>query len=225
MKKYAAFIFILVGIFITSQLAAQVESKTQGTSQTTEKKSDTNSNEKAPPAVQSSKTAPGKTATETSTKTQSKEATSTTSKQANSTTTKGTVTTSKNLKTGKMFDAQGNVLYSYDELGYIRNPKNRVFCQYTTKGEIIKKRAVVGTAVNGVFKDKNGKEYARIAQEGKVVDANSKTVGTIKDDGTVVDSKGNKIGSAPGVDKNVVVMMYFYKDLLDTKSGQSSTKK
>lgn len=119
-----------------------------------------------------------------------------------------------------MYDAQGKLVYSYDQLGYVRNAKNRVYFQYTTKGEIIKKRNVVGTAVNGIFQDRFGKEYARIVQEGKVVDAKSQPVGAVKDDGTVLDNKGNKIGSAPGVDKNVVVMVYFYNYLLEPKSGK-----
>jgi hypothetical protein len=218
MKKYAVFMLILVSIFLASQLTAQVESKTQGTGQTTEKKSDTKSNDKAAPPVQSSKTKPGTTGSGQTTGTQPKQGTSTSSQP-------GTVTGSKSIKTGKMFDAGGNLIYSYDELGYIRNPKNRVFCQLTPKGEIIRKRVVVGTAVNGIFQDKFGREYARIVQDGKVVDAKSKSVGTIKDDGAVLDKSGTKIGSAPGVDKNVIVIIYFYKDLLDPKADKSSVKK
>jgi hypothetical protein len=39
--------------------------------------------------------------------------------------------------------AQGNLTYSMDQLGYIRNPKNRTIAQYTTSAEIIRKRAVI----------------------------------------------------------------------------------
>ena len=221
MKKYSFLIFILAGIIVASQSFAQVDSKTQGT-QSTEKKSETNTSDKTVPAVQSSKTGPTSTKTGQSTQTQSKQGTSATSKQGTTTTTtqSGTVTSSKNIKTGNMYDAQGNLVYSYDQLGYVRNAKNRVYFQYTAKGEIIKKRNVVGTAVNGVFQDRFGKEYARIVQEGKVVDGKSQPVGAVKDDGTVLDTKGNKIGSAPGVDKNVVVMVYFYKNLLEPKSAK-----
>jgi hypothetical protein len=202
MRRFAALTMLLVGIFLSSQLSAQVDSKTQGTGTTNDKKSGTNT-EKTVPAVQSSKEKPGSTTTGGQT---------------------GTVSGTKILMTGKMFDATGTLIYSYDELGYIRNARNRVFCQLTPKGEIVRKRVVVGTVKNGIFQDKFGKEYARIVQNGKVVDANSKAVGTIKDDGTVVDKNGTKLGSAPGVDKNVIVIIYFYKDLLDPKAGKSSVK-
>lgn len=135
----------------------------------------------------------------------------------------GTVSSAKSAKTGSMFDATGTLAYSYDQLGYVRNAKNRVFFQYTTKGEIIKKRVVVGTVSKGVFQDRFGKEYARFIQEGKLIDANSKPVGTVKDDGTVLNKNGTKIGSAPGVDKNIVAIVYFFNEVLDTK--QSKTKK
>jgi hypothetical protein len=138
--------------------------------------------------------------------------------------TQGTVTTAKPVKTGQMFDTGGNLIYSYDQMGYIRNAKNRVFCQLTSQGEIIKKRTVVGSVEKGIFRDRFGKEYARIVQEGKVVDASSKTLGTIQADGSVLDSKGAKIGSAPGVDKNAVVITFFFKDVLDAKSVKNLKK-
>lgn len=137
----------------------------------------------------------------------------------------GTVSSStKGATSKKMYDAAGALIYSYDQLGYVRNAKNRVFIQYTTSGDIIKKRAVVGNVKSGVFRDRSGKEYARIVQDGKVVDANSKTVGTVKNDGTVLDKNGVKIGSAPGVDINVAVIVYFYRDALESTKTKSSVK-
>ena len=59
------------------------------------------------------------------------------------------------------------------------------------------------------------------AAPGKVVDASSKSVGQVKEDGTVLDKSGTKIGSAPGVDKNVVVIVYFFKEVLDTKGSKT----
>jgi len=206
MKKYAAFIVILVSIFLASQAFSQVESKTEGT-KTTEKKSDTKTGEKTVPAVQSTKTGPGTTNT-------SKEGTSDKSQQ-------GTVSSAKPVKTGSMFDAGGELIYSYDQMGYVRNAKNRVYFQFTPKGEIIRKRAVVGSVSKGSFQDRVGKEYARFVHEGKVVDANSKSVEQVKEDGTVLDKNGTKIGSAPGVDKNVVVIVYFFKEVLDTKGSKT----
>lgn len=218
MKKITVFILVLGIVFFTSQLTAQVDTKTQGPTTTTEKKENTKSEIKTVPAVQSSKSAPGTTTTGSTKNTQTNTGTSTTSKP-------GTVSSSGSKSTiGKMYDAGGSLVYTYDQLGYIRNAKNRVFCQLTPKGEIIRKRTVVGSVDKGVFRDRFGKEYARIVQEGKVVDAKSKTVGTIKDDGTVINNSGSKIGSAPGVDKNVVVLIYFYKDLLEPKTGKSSVK-
>jgi hypothetical protein len=147
-----------------------------------------------------------------------------TNKNTTTTTKPGTVTSStKGATSTKMFDATGNLIYSYDQLGYVRNPKNRVFFQYTG-GDIIKKRVVVGSVKNGVFRDRTGKEYARIVQDGKVVDPNSKAVGTVKGDGTILDKNGTKIGSAPGVDVNVAVMVYFYKDVLENTKSKASVK-
>lgn len=137
----------------------------------------------------------------------------------------GTVTSStKGATSKKMYDAAGVLIYSFDQLGYVRNAKNRVFFQYTATGDIIKKRAVVGNVKSGIFRDRSGKEYARIVQDGKVVDANSKTVGTVKNDGTVLDKNGVKLGSAPGVDINVAVMVYFYRDALEATKTKSSVK-
>lgn len=137
----------------------------------------------------------------------------------------GTVTTNtKGATATKMFDAAGTLIFTHDQLGYVRNARNRVFFQYTTAGDIIKKRAVIGSVKNGVFRDRLGKEYARIVQDGKVVDAGSKPVGTIKSDGTVLDKNGTKIGTAPGVNINVAVMVYFYRDVLENTKVKGSVR-
>lgn len=214
MKKIASML-LMAGLFLTSQLFAQVDSKTQGTSTTTEKKENTTVTEKTVPPVQSSKTAPG-------TKTTS--ATSTTNTKTGSASKSGTGTVSSSKTSSvpaKMFDASGNLMYTIDQLGYVRNAKNRMFFQFTSNGEIIKKRVVIGTAANGIIRDKNGKEYARLAQGGKVVDASGKPIGSVKDDGTIINNKGTKIGSAPGVDKYVAVMVYFYNDVLENAATNS----
>lgn len=137
----------------------------------------------------------------------------------------GTVTTNtKGATATKMFDAAGTLIFTHDQMGYVRNARNRVFFQYTAAGDIIKKRAVIGSVKNGIFRDRLGKEYARIVQDGKVVDANSKPVGTIKTDGTVLDKNGTKIGSAPGVNINVAVMVYFYRDVLENTKVKGSVR-
>lgn len=217
MKKKVLYILVLAGFFLSSQLFAQVDSKTQGTSTTTEKKDNTKVSEKTVPPVQSSKTAPGSKSSGTTTTTTTQKGTGTTTK-----TSTGTMASSKSSSSpAKMFDAAGSLIYSVDQLGYVRNAKNRIFFQFTSNGEIIKKRVVLGTASGGVIRDKNGKEYARLAQGGKVVDASGKPIGAVKDDGVVIDSKGNKIGSAPGVDKYVAVMVYFYKDVIENSTSKS----
>jgi len=218
MKKIAALIIILAGVFFASQLMAQVDSKTQGTGTTNTSTKKTGDPKVFDPSKStSSKSKPSTTTTTTQGTSATKQGTTGQSGQ-------GSMTTAKFAKTGQMFDASGNLLYSYDQLGYIRNAKNRVICQLTTKGEIIVKRSKVGTADKGVFRDRFGKEYARIVQEGKIVDANSKSVGAIKDDGAVLDKSGNKIGSAPNVDKNAVVLVFFYQDVLVAKSPKSTKK-
>ena len=48
--------------------------------------------------------------------------------------------------------------------------------------------------------------------------------GTIKTDGTVLDKNGTKIGSAPGVNVNVAVMVYFYRDVLENTKVKGSVR-
>ncbi|MDX9907394.1 MAG: hypothetical protein RBS55_12470 [Bacteroidales bacterium] len=137
----------------------------------------------------------------------------------------GTVTTNtKGATATKLFDAAGTLIFTHDQMGYVRNARNRVFFQYTAAGDIVKKRAVIGSVKNGIFRDRLGKEYARIVQDGKVVDANSKPVGTSKTDGTVLDKNGTKIGSAPGVNVNVAVMVFFYRDVLENTKVKGSIR-
>ena len=213
MKKYSILILVLAGIFITPQLTAQEDVKTQGTSKCSVKKSETKTSDPAAvPTVKSSKTKPGAATSDQANSTQTTSGTNTSSKT-------GTMTSSTAAaKGGKMYDAQGNLTYSLDQLGYIRNPKNRTMAQYTSNGEIIRKRMIVGKVENGVIKDKYGKEYARVTQEGKVYNADKKLLGAIATDGTVTNDKGTKIGSAPGVDKYVAAMMFFYSDLITKKN-------
>ena len=203
MRKLGTLIVILTVFIFASQVVAQVDSKTQGTGTT-----NTTTNKTEDPKVFSpDKSTTGKT-----------------SQGTTNTTGQGTVTTAKPVKTGQIFDAGRNLIYSYDQMGFIRDAKNRVFCQLTPQGEIIKKRTVVGSVEKGIFRDRYGKEYARIVQEGKVVDAKSKTLGTVQADGNVLDGKGAKIGSAPGVDKNAVVITFFFKEVLDAKPVKNPKK-
>ena len=217
MKKFAALIFILAGIFITTQLIAQVDSKTQDKNQNTENKTDTKTGT-TPPAVKSSKTKPG-----TTTGDQTKSTQTSSSNPSGSQT--GTMTSSSAAsQPKKIFDAEGNLTYTVDQLGYIRNPKNRTLGQYTANGEYIRKRTVVGKVENGVIKDRYGKEFARIGQDGQVYDANRKLLGAISKDGNIFNGSGTKIGSAPGVDKNVAAIVFFFQDSSQSNKEKSSVK-
>jgi hypothetical protein len=109
-----------------------------------------------------------------------------------------------------MFDAQGNLLYSIDAMGYVRNPKNRTQGQYTEGQFFTKNRQKAATVSNGVIRDYNGNEIARVGQDGRVSDGNGKMVGMILPNGEIKDKGGSKIGSYSGVDKNVVAIMFFF---------------
>jgi len=202
MNKFAAIILILAGVLSATQLTAQTETKTG----------------KDVPEVKSSKTKPGTTSTDQTKASQNGKSTSTSTQS-------GTVTSSATAARGnKIYDASGNLTYTIDQLGYIRNPKNRTLGQYTTNGEYIRKRTVVGKAENGVIRGKYGKEYARIGQDGKVTDGKGKLLGSIGTDGTIMDAKGVKIGSAPGVDKNITAIVFFLQDSSGTKKEKSSIR-
>ncbi|MCU0371606.1 MAG: hypothetical protein MUC31_09350 [Bacteroidales bacterium] len=135
----------------------------------------------------------------------------------------GTMTSSdKAAQPKKIYDAEGNLTYTVDQLGWIRNPKNRAMGQYTSKGEYISKRVVLGRMENGVFYDRYGKEFARIGQDGRVTDAKGTALGTIKADGTILNDKGTKIGSAPGVDKNVAAIIFFLQNSVQKTKTKTS---
>lgn len=218
-KALAAWTVIVAFLCLASQVSAQNESGTVNKPQTTEKKTDPNTGKTSPP-LQSSKERPGGKAPGV---TQSTQTTSGTTTGAST----STVTSSKSggMQKVNMYDATGNLIYYYDQLGYVRNPKNRVFFQYTASGQIIKKRTVVGTVTNGVIKDRTGKEYGHVEPDGKIIDARNKLAGTVKSDGTILDKSGAKIGSAPGVDKHVAAMVYFYQSILENTSAKNAGSK
>jgi hypothetical protein len=119
------------------------------------------------------------------------------------------------------------MLYKVDATGgWIRDPKNRLVAQYTETGEYYSKNRVkAGSVENGVVRDKDGKEFAKIGKDGKVYTATGKLMGTIAADGTITDDQGKKIGSAPGVDKNIAALVFFMKPANLNNSGSSSGKK
>jgi hypothetical protein len=208
---------ILATAFFSTQIFAQTEYQTKGSGDSKKKmKSNTTvtptsttttapaanpqsekSPEANPQAGQPTGTAPGTT-------TQGKPSGTTTTKPS------GTFNTSTAGQSGKMFDAQGTLKNYIDQGGYIRNPKNRLLGQYVNGEFFTKNRMKAATTKDGVITDKTGKEIARIGQDGKVTDGNRKPMGSILADGTVLNAQGNKIGTAPGIDKYVVALVYFF---------------
>ena len=238
MKTKLAFMILMMGMFISSQVFAQEEVPQKESSKTTVTKTDTKSTTGSetktsgsetnvkqtttPPPVQSSKEPPA-SGTKTSTSSSSKSKSSSSSKQS------GTMTTASSASaTGKtIYDAEGKMLYKVDATGgWIRDPKNRLVAQYTETGEYYSKNRVkAGSVENGVVRDKDGKEFAKIGKDGKVYTATGKLMGTIAADGTITDDQGKKIGSAPGVDKNIAALVFFVKPANLNNSGSSSNKK
>lgn len=123
----------------------------------------------------------------------------------------GTFTTATAGQSNKMFDAQGSLKAYIDQLGYIRNPKNRLLGQYIDGAFIAKNRQKAATVKDGIITGTSGNVIARIAQDGKVTDGTGKLMGTIAADGTVTDAGNTKVGAAPGVDKHVAAIVYFFK--------------
>lgn len=218
MNKFKAFVLLIAVVFTTSQLMAQVETSSQDKSKKTEKNTGTKT-EKQVPKIKSSKDAPG---TGTNGQTGNTQKAKGTKVKAGT----GAMSSEKsNFQTGKMFDATGNLIYYIDQLGWIRNPKNRALAQYNENGEVIRNRKIFGRVDNGIFYDRSGHVLAHIEQNGKVTDAQGNLLGNIREDGTVMNKGNNKIGSAPGVDKNVTAIIFFLMDQGNKNSNRFSLKK
>jgi hypothetical protein len=126
-----------------------------------------------------------------------------------------------------MYDRMDVMMATIGMEGKIYDAKGTLIGQYTDKGEYLgPQKEKLAVIKDGIISSADGKEIGRISREGKVTNAKGKLLGTIYDDGTIRNSKGSKLGSAPGVDKNIVAVMYFYhkKSSDDKKKGQGSGK-
>jgi hypothetical protein len=49
-----------------------------------------------------------------------------------------------------------------------------------------------------------------IREDGRVYDGKGQYLGMVADDGKVLNNKGVRLGSAPGVEKSVAVLLFFF---------------
>jgi len=109
-----------------------------------------------------------------------------------------------------IYDRMGEVYATVGPNGKITDTRGALIGQYTAKGEYLGPDGqLLGTIKDGVIRTKEGKEIGRVSKDGKVTNAKGKFLGTIYDDGTIRNSKGSRLGSAPGVDRNIAVMVFF----------------
>jgi hypothetical protein len=109
-----------------------------------------------------------------------------------------------------IYDRMGEVYATVGNDGRIIDTRGALIGQYTTRGEYLGTDGqLLGTIKDGVIMTKEGKEIGRVSKEGIVTNAKGKLLGTIYDDGTIRNSKGSRLGSAPGVDRNIAVMVFF----------------
>jgi hypothetical protein len=176
---------------------------------------------KTTPAVQTSKDKPG---SGTNTSTQSKPSETGTIGQKETTSEMSSANAIPDAK--NIYNGEGKLVATVDAEGWIRNPEQRLLAQYTSEGEYYtKNRVKAGYIDDGVIYDKNGSKYARITKNGDVISMNGTKLGNISADGSVMDNTGKKIGSGPGVDKNVLAVLFFYQKNMASKGYSTGNKK
>jgi hypothetical protein len=126
-----------------------------------------------------------------------------------------------------MYDRMDAIMATIGVDGKIYDAKGTLIGQYTDKGEYLgPQKEKLAIITDGVINSTGGKLLGKISRDGKVTNAKGKLLGTIYDDGTIRNSKGSKLGSAPGVDKNIAAVMYFYnKKSSDDKKKNKGTGK
>jgi hypothetical protein len=207
MKKLIAFTLLLSGLFLTSQLFAQGDVKSNEKQPATEQKKDPNAtNTGKDQNVQTGGyTKSGKQIT----------APQTTQEQAKDQQEKvsaATVQGNSRAAGSAVYDKMGNAIAKIGADGKIIDPSGKVLAQYTSNGDYFGPDGnKIASIKDGVIRTKDGAEIARLSKDGKVTNAKGKLLGTIYDDGTIRNRNGSRLGSAPGVDKNIAVMMFFNK--------------
>lgn len=212
MKKSIVLFVTLAGLFMTSRLVAQVDTKTNEKQPASEQKKDPN-------AANTGKDQ--KTQTVGYTKSGTK-ITAPAEAQPGTITQPGSATNTNSIKTGTtIFDRVGKIMATVEADGTIKDINGKTLARYSGNGDYFGPSGdKIGTVKDGVIRNKEGKEAGRIGNDGKVSNAKGKLLGTIYDDGTIRNSKGSKLGFAPGVNKNISAMIFF-----NTKKGSSGEKK
>ncbi|MFO7613544.1 MAG: hypothetical protein R6W71_02790 [Bacteroidales bacterium] len=123
-----------------------------------------------------------------------------------------------------IYDRMGQIMATIGVFGMIYDPVGNAIGQYTSRGEYKGPDGeVLGTIRNGVITAYNGQEIGRLGSDGKVTNEKGRLLGIIYDDGTIRNSFGSRLGSAPGVDKNISVMIFFYKKNQYSKGKKQNT--
>jgi len=219
MKKLISSIFLLSAIFIMSQAFGQ-DYQTKGSGNSTKKmtKSTTTTTQdpKATTTQDPSETAPASVKPPEGEKQDGKPATTGTMGQKGSTsgmTTAGTIP-----ETQKIYTESGILIATVDGEGWIRSPENRLMAQYNRNGEYYNKNRVkAGYVKNGVIFDKDGNKFAKITKDGNVTGMDDKIMGHIDADGNVTDNTGKKLGYGPGVERNILAVLFFYQGNMASK--------
>jgi hypothetical protein len=126
----------------------------------------------------------------------------------------GGTMTSKNkaLEGQKIFNQTGAPLYTIAGDGTIRDATKGTFMgQYTANGEYFDTNGnKVGYVKANTIRTEKGKIIASFKDNGRVYDGKGNYLGTVTEEGIVLNSKGTQMGSAPGIDKNLAVLMFFF---------------
>ena len=112
----------------------------------------------------------------------------------------------------KIYDPRGMVTAAVDEDGYIHDKYGRLLARYTKNGDYIsatgKKLARVDDGIIRTTDD--NRIFAHMGDDGRIYGGDEKYIGTVAEDGTVLNSRGVRLGSAPGVDRNIIVLYFFF---------------
>ena len=216
MKKFISFAIMLIGMFLAIQAAAQTETKQDRKKQ--KQNTETKQEVSPQPGVI---TKSGSTSTEKPADASKMTTAPATSKTAGSdvksagqkdaVTQQGMTSKVAAMQGKKFLDPAGNATAAIDKEGKIRDERGRVLGTFTSKGEYLNPYGdKVGYVEKDVIRKADGMIFATIREDGRVYDKDSQYIGTVADDGTVLSSRGVRMGSAPGIDKSVVVLYYFF---------------
>lgn len=219
MKKLIAFSVLLSGMFLTSQLLAQVDVKSNEKQPATEQKKDPNAtntgkdqNVQTGGYTKSGKQVTAPQTTQEQAKDQQGKASS------------GTAKENTRAAGSAVYDRMGNIIAKIGADGKIIDSSGKVLAQYTSNGDYLGPDGdKIGSIRDGVIRKKDGTEIGRLSKDGKVTNAKGKLLGTIYDDGTIRNRNGSRLGSAPGVDKNIAAMMFFNKKKASSGEKKPST--